>query len=1298
MSDELKTVLGFDASGAISTLKELTANLSSFTAGVHRSAAALRSFNRASTGVDKNLATLSANAKSFAIATGNTAASTNKASTALGSLSKTSSTAATATNQITKTQQQLGQTITNAGQQVKQSTGTMILSWQSVIRIFAIQTIHQAVSGLTSALVDATSAAREFEINLAEIQTIGEKYQGDFEGLANQVMAFSEVTGQPLKAVTEGTYEILSNQVVGAADTFNLLKTASDFSIAAVTDLGSSVNLLSAVMNSYGMAASDAEVVSGKLFRMIDLGRVRGQELGDTIGRVTALSSELGVSFDEVAASLATLTISGIKYNEAYTLITNIELKLIKPTEALRKRFDELGIASSEAGIQAYGFQGFLTKITEGSNATATELGELYSRVRAIRGALGLTGQQAERYISYLKQIKEAGASTLEGSKSFIFNTNAKQVEIELNKVSVAFTKIGRDITAYSLTFFKFFGGAPAAIGAMTKALVVATAAWFVASKVIKGTFQSWITGFATAQIAANKTSQALGILTFQVTGLRGIFLNATNALKSLMKSPLTWAAIAFAAMAALQAVYNRASAAAKAADDEIIKSAETRHKANLVAVRAEIEASQNSASKQLSVLQQYLQDRAKLYNEMISTTGQLEEIQFSNLKDQLKESGTVANAFFDSIISKAKDADNTVIPINFTFNRYAVNNAFDDLISKTKDLHGALKPINEALKDLFFEFKDFNFERSLKSLSEAEQIKKRIAESQRLQQQSIAAFRQGNTELAKDYATQAKEQAKTALSSADQIKNVDLVRKAEDNVRNSLRQQADIQKAIGQQTINRAKLAKQESASIQQNKTNLNALIDIYTAQRKKMEQMDKDAAGGLINLDPEQRAKAETELKQIAKLIDEELTNIKSKGGLAKALGLTEEFRGVSGINFFDPITGQVTTFEKATIASIDRIESRFQAFAASASKSIQPAIDSLVGAGTPFEQQNRLATLGQQLGDYSTAQKTVAEEQERINTTLEREETIRARLRAELEKTAGLAIAPFGESTTLMNEKNVEVITEIDSRVAKLFESMRNGQTNTAEFAQQLKDLSTIADSFGEAREGGGISGWLTSFLEGDESSVLRELIGLATEASEAQERIGKETEKMDVGSTAMSRLKQFEGAIKSWETTNITSAQNVGSALNNNIASGAAAGAGAVNSAAQSMMGSLQAVAAQAVATAQAIAQANAQASTGKQLGGLLYRASGGFTRGTDKIPAMLSPGEFVANPKASRQFYTQLVAMNAGMRPSFKANGGPVVNVGDINVNMSGTNNNRQDALNVATVIRREIRRNTLKLN
>jgi len=99
---------------------------------------------------------------------------------------------------------------------------------------------------------------------------------------------------------------------------------------------------------------------------------------------------------------------------------------------------------------------------------------------------------------------------------------------------------------------------------------------------------------------------------------------------------------------------------------------------------------------------------------------------------------------------------------------------------------------------------------------------------------------------------------------------------------------------------------------------------------------------------------------------------------------------------------------------------------------------------------------------------------------------------------------------------------------------------------------------------------------------------------------------------------------------------------------------------------------------------------------RMFGGPLYRAGGGFARGTDTIPAMLSPGEFVVNARSSQRFASQLTAMNAGVNPTYRAEGGPVnnntVNVGDINVN--GTSNPDDTARLVMSKIRREFRRGT----
>jgi hypothetical protein len=71
------------------------------------------------------------------------------------------------------------------------------------------------------------------------------------------------------------------------------------------------------------------------------------------------------------------------------------------------------------------------------------------------------------------------------------------------------------------------------------------------------------------------------------------------------------------------------------------------------------------------------------------------------------------------------------------------------------------------------------------------------------------------------------------------------------------------------------------------------------------------------------------------------------------------------------------------------------------------------------------------------------------------------------------------------------------------------------------------------------------------------------------------------------------------------------------------------------------------------------------------GGMMHLAGGGFApRGVDTIPAMLSPGEFVMNARSSRQFYSQLQAMNAGQTPAYRESGGSVTSIGDTSVSIS----------------------------
>ena len=60
----------------------------------------------------------------------------------------------------------------------------------------------------------------------------------------------------------------------------------------------------------------------------------------------------------------------------------------------------------------------------------------------------------------------------------------------------------------------------------------------------------------------------------------------------------------------------------------------------------------------------------------------------------------------------------------------------------------------------------------------------------------------------------------------------------------------------------------------------------------------------------------------------------------------------------------------------------------------------------------------------------------------------------------------------------------------------------------------------------------------------------------------------------------------------------------------------------------------------------------------------------------------------------RKFFSQLVAINAGVRPVYRQEGGPVTNIGDIHVNVRGGETARQTARTIAAGVRRELRRGT----
>lgn len=331
--------------------------------------------------------------------------------------------------------------ITNANKKLKESTDSITLSWRTMLRIVEIQLVRRAVSLFIRKLREGVDQSIKISRAIAEIQTISQQQPLIFSRWSKELLRVSDAFGIDIINQAEGAYQTLSNQIAEGIQTIGFLESANKLAVTSVSEVSDSVNALTAVLNAYGKSVLDTDDISAKLFKTVELGRVRLKEMSTTIGSVAVPAATLGVSFEELSALIATLTIRGINFSQAQTQIRGILLKLIKPTTAMKDLLEKWGFASGQAAIKALGFQGVLRKISEETGDSASELGELINRVRGLVGILSLTGRGREDYIKNLEEIQNATESYEKGFEKVITNLGTK-LQIELNKISNFFNDL----------------------------------------------------------------------------------------------------------------------------------------------------------------------------------------------------------------------------------------------------------------------------------------------------------------------------------------------------------------------------------------------------------------------------------------------------------------------------------------------------------------------------------------------------------------------------------------------------------------------------------------------------------------------------------------------------------------------------------------------------------------------------------------------------------------------------------------------------------------------------------------
>ncbi len=275
-----------------------------------------------------------------------------------------------------------------------------------------------------------------FEKQMNEVFTLLPGISGAaMKQMDQQVEDFATRFGVLPQEVVPALYQSLSAGVP-ANNVFAFMETAQKLAKGGVTDLTTSVDGLSSVVNAYGSDVLSAQQASDLMFTTVKLGKTNIAELSASLFQVTPTAAGLGVAFGDVTAALAAMTLQGVPTSVATTQLRQLFVELSKQGGTAAGMFEKLSGKTFRDFIAGGGnVQQALQIMETGAKTAGVSISDMFGSVEAGSAALALTGGGTEAFSNALNGMADSAGAT-----DAAFATMNKGLGATLDKLKARFS------------------------------------------------------------------------------------------------------------------------------------------------------------------------------------------------------------------------------------------------------------------------------------------------------------------------------------------------------------------------------------------------------------------------------------------------------------------------------------------------------------------------------------------------------------------------------------------------------------------------------------------------------------------------------------------------------------------------------------------------------------------------------------------------------------------------------------------------------------------------------------------
>lgn len=310
------------------------------------------------------------------------------------------------------------------GKKQAKETNQIFGSMDIMIGSLKAKIVASIVNTLKQGVVEGSKLAGQLEYAVEKTRTISTSNRGI---ISDEVERIGKKYGTDYREVSEGLYQVVS-AIGDVHKKYALLETSNKLAITGFSSVNESVDGLTTVLNAYNLEIEEAERVANVFVRTQKVGKLTVQEFQQQLYKTVPTAKELGITIEEIGASIALLTAKGSKAEVAQTQMGAFMYELLDTGSEVNKLFAKLKGQSIETYMNNDGtLEGILRTLKDYSDKTGFKIESLFGRKEAKSYWLN-AGNDIEGLIEKLKAISDP-LNELDRNVDNLMGTMEKRVE-----------------------------------------------------------------------------------------------------------------------------------------------------------------------------------------------------------------------------------------------------------------------------------------------------------------------------------------------------------------------------------------------------------------------------------------------------------------------------------------------------------------------------------------------------------------------------------------------------------------------------------------------------------------------------------------------------------------------------------------------------------------------------------------------------------------------------------------------------------------------------------------------------